>query len=61
MYATLLSGLSYASVAWWGYTSFDDRVRLQAVLNKSQRWGFYVKTSTPNFLSVCEESDCAFS
>ena len=38
--ATLLSGLTYASVAWWGYTSFDDRVRLQAVLNKAQRWGF---------------------
>ena len=33
--ATLISRLSYVSVAWWGYTSFDDRVRLQAVLNKA--------------------------
>ena len=55
--ATLLSWLSYASVTWWGYTSFDHRIRLQAVLNKAQRWGFYVKTFTLNFSSVCEEFD----
>jgi len=55
--STLLSRLSYASVAWWGYTSSDDRVRLQAILNKAHRWGFYVKPSIPNFLSVCEKSD----
>ena len=59
--ATLLSRLSYASVAWWRYTSLDDRVRFQAVLNTSQWWSFYVKTSIPNFSSVCEESDCTFS
>jgi len=55
--ATLLSRLSYASAAWWGYTSVDDRVRLQAILNKALRWGFYSKTSLPNFISVCEKSD----
>ena len=39
--ALILPKLTYASAAWWGFTSGADRARLQAVLNKATRWGLY--------------------
>ena len=37
--ATLVARLIYAAPAWWGYASAEARSRLQAILNKAERWG----------------------
>ena len=55
--ATLLSQLTYASVAWWGFTSAEDRVRLQSVLNRAHRWGFFSSPSPPNLQETCSKYD----
>lgn len=49
--------LQYASAAWRGYTSAQDRDRLESFLRKSTRAGFYAPAS-PTFddLSVTSES-----
>ena len=39
--ATVVSRLTYASPAWWGFTSAADRQRLEAIINRAIRWGFY--------------------
>ena len=46
--STLVARLAYASQAWIGYTSKSDQNRLQAVLNKSQKWKVCA-TSQPSF------------
>ena len=38
--ATLINKLSYASPAWWGFTSADDRGRLRAFFRRCQRLGY---------------------
>ena len=48
--------LSYASSVWWGFTSADDRNRLEAFLRRSTRLG-YRDASDPNFINICEQSD----
>lgn len=39
-FATLISRLTYASPAWIGFANSCEIDKLQAVLNKSKRWGF---------------------
>ena len=39
--ATLLSPMTYASVAWWGFANSEDRARLQSSLNRAHRWGLF--------------------
>jgi len=35
--ATVLSRLTYASPAWWGFAASDDKLKLQSVLNGATR------------------------
>ena len=37
--ATLVSKLTYASPAWYGYTNVSERQRMNAVVKRAQRWG----------------------
>ena len=55
--ATLLSQLTYASVAWWGFCSAEDRLRLQSTLNRAHRWGLFCSPSPPIFSELCNKSD----
>ena len=55
--ATLLSQLTYASVAWWGFCSAEDRLRLQSTLNRAHRWGLLCSPSPPSFSEICDKSD----
>ena len=50
--ATVVSRLTYASPAWWGFTSASDRQRLQSILNRAVRWDFY-KKDDPTIDQIC--------
>jgi len=39
--AVVVAKLTYAASAWWGFTSADDRRRIEAVLRRALRAGFY--------------------
>ena len=54
--ATVVSRLTYASPAWWGFTTAEDRQRLQATVNRPIRWGFYGKTD-PTIEQLCAKRD----
>ena len=41
--ATLVSRMTYAAPAWYGFTKAADRTNLQAVLTKATRWGLNMK------------------
>ena len=50
--ATVVAKLSYASPAWWGFTSADDRNRLEAFLRRSARLGYRHPTDL-TFTNIC--------
>ena len=41
---TVASRLTYAAPAWWGFATADDKEKLQSVINRAIRWGFYDKS-----------------
>ena len=51
-----LSKLQYSSQAWRGFTTCQDRERLEGFMRKSKRAGFY-PTDAPSFNSICAEAD----
>ena len=53
--AIVVSRLSYASQAWWGFASVTDRNRLESFLRRSVRLGYH---STDETLSqICDRAD----
>jgi len=54
--AIVINRLSYASPAWWGFASADDRHRLEAFLRRSARLG-YRDNSSATFASICDDAD----
>ena len=54
--ATVVCRLTYAAPAWWGFTSAEDRQRLQAVLNRAIRWTLY-SSADPSIGQVCRRFD----
>ncbi len=53
--ATVVARMSYASPAWWGYTSAADRSRLEAFLRRSIRFGYRADSSTA-FTRICADA-----
>ena len=54
--ATVVSKLSYASPAWWGFASATDRNRLEAFLRRSTTLGFRPAT-TAVLGTICSKVD----
>jgi len=52
----VINRLSYASPAWWGFTSADDRNRLEAFVQRSVKVG-YRANSSATFASICDDAD----
>jgi len=47
--------LLYASPAWWGFASADDRNRLEGFLRRSRKLGYRAASTT--FASICADGD----
>ena len=60
--ATVVSRLLYAAPAWWGFANEGEKKRLQSILNRATRWGFYPKNG-PTLEAICShrESNLFFS
>ena len=43
----------YASSAWFGFLTEACKDKLQAILNKGKRWGYYNKDGK-SFIELCE-------
>src|SRR6218665_3164612 len=54
--ATIMSRLLYASPAWWGLTSAEDRARLESFLKKLRRHQF-LSSSVGSFESMADAAD----
>ena len=54
--AIVVNKLTYASPAWWGLTSADDRMRLEVFLRRCHRLGYCDDTSR-TFNSICADAD----
>ena len=54
--AIVMNKLSYASPAWWGFASAEDRGRLEAFLRRSSKFG-YRASSSVTFAGICAEPD----
>jgi len=42
-----VSRLTYAAPAWWGFITAADQQKLQALLNRAVKWGFYKPSAPP--------------
>jgi hypothetical protein len=58
--AVIVAKLSYASPAWWGFSSAADRCRIQAFLRLVERFNFQT-ASTPSFNSICALANITFT
>ena len=56
--ATLVAKLTYASPAWWGYTSETQKQRLHRLLIKLQRCGF-LPAQFDSMADLCSAADDA--
>jgi len=45
--AVVVAKLTYAASVWWGFLSADDRRRIEAVLRRGIRAGFYQPEGLP--------------
>ena len=54
--ATVISKLSNASPAWWGFASAADRDRLEAFFGQSTTLGFHLATAAV-LDTICSEAD----
>ena len=54
--AVAIGKLRYASPAWYGFTSAEDRERIEVFLRKSKRAG-YCQSDDQTFESMCGEAD----
>jgi len=54
--AIVINWLSYASSAWWGFTSADNRNRLKAFVRRSVKLGHRANSSA-TFASICDDAD----
>jgi len=53
---TSLAMLLYASSSWWGFTSAQDRQRLESMVRRMIRWGF-LADDAPTFESLVSAAD----
>jgi hypothetical protein len=54
--ATVVSRLTYCATSWWGFASKEDKLKLQSMLNRARRWGFYLNTD-PSIEQICNSRD----
>ena len=54
--AIIVARLTYASSAWWGFTTADDRRRIEGFLRRGIRAGFYLP-SWPTVENLVEDAD----
>jgi len=54
--AVVAAKLSYASPAWWGFSSASDRGRLEAFLRRAARLNFR-PVSAPTLSCICNDAD----
>src|SRR6218665_3480735 len=55
-FATTMASLLYASPAWWGYTSANDRARIDRLISRLTRGG-YLPTDHPCFEELANKAD----
>jgi len=56
--SSALAKVTYASLAWWGFTNSADRNRLEAFIRRAVRHGYCTDT-TPALSSLCDKADQA--
>jgi len=52
----VVAKLSYASPAWWGFSSASDRGRIEALLRRAARLNFH-PVSAPSLICICNVAD----
>lgn len=55
--STMVSALTYASPAWYGFASAEDLSRLQAPIKRATKWGLLNLPSSTSFASICIKAD----
>ena len=50
--ATVIARLTYAAPAWWGFANIEEKHRLQAIVNRTIRWGLY-RATEPTIEQIC--------
>ena len=57
--ATVVAKLTYAAPSWWGFASASEKQRLQAIVNRAIKWGYY-NANNPSLEEICEKRETEF-
>ena len=57
MQATLVAQLLYASSAWSGFVKLEEKTKLQLILNRASRYGFFLPSYFGTIDELFESSD----
>jgi len=57
--AVIIARLTYATSAWWGFTTLDARQRIEGLLRRGIRAGYY-RPDCPTVENLVEDADDAF-
>lgn len=56
----VISKLTYAAPAWWGFTTAAHKMQLQSVVNKCAKWGLCSKINVPNICDLINSQEKTF-
>jgi len=54
--AVIVARLTYATSAWWGFTTSDDSQRIEGLLRRGIRAGYY-RPDCPTIENLVEDAD----
>ena len=55
--AVFLPTLTYASQAWWGFISEEDKKKMTSLVNKTRTWNIDGGIPLPNIYEICAKHD----
>ena len=58
--STLLSQITYACPVWIGFTSAEDKSRLQAIINEAEKWRLGGGIKLAALSTLCEAAEISF-
>ena len=54
--ATVISRITYAAPSWWRLISVEDKQKLQSIVGRAKRWGFY-NQNMPGLEEICTKRE----
>ena len=59
--STVISKITYVAPSWWSFANIEQKLKLQAIINKCIKWGFYSKKDPTLNEIIDKNEECLFN